>query len=312
MQNINSGDSVYLDILGDGSLIVNPNLKSQEESKETSLFIHQEEEVNSIIRKVIGCYLSGFSIIHLTSASSFTSKQQNAVRQVVKSLYMRILESTSSKITLQTLMDESLASVVSGIERMHIITNSMSQDVLKAMREWDVDLAQSVVTLEDDVDQFMFFLMRLLRNSVKNPSLAVKLGLNMSDCFDYHLLINRIEYVADHLTEIAESIIKITPKSSDIPVQLLSSLIQYAEKTFGHYDLAVDAFFSGTLDKTNEIIDQKDSLETYDIVKHISNMVNQDVDMILQIYSIIDNIAKISKFNADIAELTIDRSFMTK
>jgi len=225
---------------------------------------------------------------------------------------MRILESTSSKITLQTLMDESLASVVSGIERMHIITNSMSKDILTAMREWNLDLAQSVITLEDDVDQFMFFLLRLLRNSVKNPSLAVKLGLSMSDCFDYQLIINRIEYVADHLTEIAEEIIRIKEKSSEIPDQVYSSLIQYAEKAFGHYDLAVESFFSGVLDNANEIIDQKDSSEPLNIERHISNMVGQDVDLILNLYSINENIAKISKFNADIAELTIDRSFMTK
>jgi len=309
MHNINSGDSVYVDILWDGSLNVNPTLNGQKESKETSMHIHQEEEVNSIIRKVIGCYLNGFSIIYLTSASSFTSKQQNAVRQVVKSLYMRILESTSSRITLQTLMDESLASVVSGIERMHIITSSMSQDILKAMREWNVDLAQSVITLEDDVDQFKFFLLRLLRNSLENPSLAVKLGLSMSDCFDYQLLINRIEYVADHLTEIAGAIINMKDKYSEIPAQVFTSLIQHAELCFHHYDLAVDSFFSGTLDNTNEIIDYKDSFESYDGVKYIHNILHQDLNLIIQLYMISDNISKINKFNADIAELTIDRSF---
>ena len=82
-------------------------------------------------------------------------------------------------------MDETLASVVTGIERMHIITSSMSKDVHKAMREWDDDLARSIITLEEDVDQFMYFLMRLLRSSVENPSLATKLGLTMRDCFDY-------------------------------------------------------------------------------------------------------------------------------
>jgi len=209
-------------------------------------------------------------------------------------------------------MDESLASVVSGIERMHIITNSMSQDILTAMREWDLDLAQSVITLEEDVDQFMFFLLRLLRNSVENPSLAVKLGLSMSDCFDYQLIINRIEYIADHLTEIAEAIICINENSPEISDQVYSSLLQQAEVCFNHYELAVDSFFSGTLDNANMIIDHKDNMESYDIVKYMPNMLSQDIELFIQLYRISDNISKINKFNADISELTIDRSFKTK
>jgi len=53
MHNISSGDSVFLDILGDGSLIVNPNLNVHEESKETSLFIHQEDLLSERLLVVI-------------------------------------------------------------------------------------------------------------------------------------------------------------------------------------------------------------------------------------------------------------------
>ena len=310
MHNINSGDSVFLKIDGDGSLVVNPSLELKEKSIETTIFIKQDEENNSIIRKVIGCYLNGFNLIHLTSASSFTSEQQSTIRSVVKSLYMRILESTSSSITLQTLMDESLASVVLGIERMHIITSSMAKDVLRAMREWNDDLARSVITLEDDVNQFMFFLLRLLRSSVEDPSLAIKLELSMSDCFDYHLIVNRIEYVADHLTDIAKAITVLKERSSEIPEQVFSSLIQSAEVSFHNYDIAIDAFFSGKLDDTNKIIDNKDKLESFEeIVKPIPGMGEQEKQTVIQLYRISDNISRISKFAADIAELTIDRSY---
>ena len=307
MHKIDGGDSVFLKIRDDGSLVISPSIELKEQAKETSLFIMQKEETNSIIRKIIGCYLNGYNIIKLTSARTFSAEQQNAVRRVVKSLYMRILESTSSRITLQTLMDESLASVVSGVERMHIITSSMSKDVLKAMREWDDDLAQSVITLEDDVDQFMFFLIRLLRSSLENPSLANKLGLSMSDCFDYHLIINRIEYVADHLTEIAIAITQLKEKSHEIPVQVFSELINSAEESFHYYDLAIEAFFSGTLDNINEIIDHKDKKNSF--LEMMEPLPQSEEQTIIQLYSISDNIFRISKFAADIAELTIDRAY---
>jgi len=310
MHGLGKGDNVSVQIRGDGSLAVNPRLDPREKTLETSLSIKSEEDVNSIIRSIIGCYLNGYNIIHLVSDNNFTAAQQNAIRSVVRSLYMRILEATSSKVTLQTLMDESLASVISGIERMHIITNSMSQDVLKAIREWDDDLARSVITLEDDVNQFMYFLLRLLRSSVENPSLAAKLGLTMGDCFDYHLIINRIEYVADHLTNIATIVTKLKERSSDIPEQVFSSMIQSAEATFHYYDLAVNAFLSGELDYTNEIIDNKEKIESLEeTLSPLQILGEAEKQIVIQLCGIIDNIARISKFAADIAELTIDRSF---
>ena len=310
MHNIDSGDTVSVHVQGDGSLVVSPTLEIKEKSKETSVFIEQKEASNSIIRKIIGCYLNGYNLIHLNSAKSFTAEQQSAVRRVVKSLYMRIQESTSSKVTLQTLMDETLASVVTGIERMHIITSSMSKDVLKAMREWDDDLARSIITLEEDVDQFTYFLMRLLRSSVENPSLATKLGLTMRDCFDYQLVINRIEYVADHLSEIAMIIIQLKERSSNIPDRLLSTLIKYTEMTFHYYNLAIDAFLSETLDHVNEIIDNKFEMASLsEIIEYLPMLGEQEKQVVIQLHEIIDNLEHISKFAADIAELTIDRSF---
>lgn len=309
MHNIASGDTVSLQVQGDGSLVVNPNLEIKEKSKETSLFIKQEEDPNFIIRKIIGCYLNGYNLIHLTSAKSFTAEQQSAVRRVVKSLYMRILESTSSYVTLQTLMDESLASVITGIERMHIITSSMSQDVLRAMREWDDDLAKSIITLEEDVNQFMYFLLRLLRISVETPSLASKLGLTMRDCFDYHLIINRIEYVADHLADIAIIITKLKGRSSEIPDRVRSTLIRYAEMSFHYYNQAIDSFLSGTLEHVNEIIDNKDEMASLaDVIEYLPILGEQEKQIVVQLHEIIDNLEHISKFASDIAELTIDRS----
>lgn len=310
MHGLGRGDNVSVQIRDDGSLSVNPRLDLREKSSEASLFIKSEEGVNSIIRNIIGCYLNGYRIIHLISDNNFTAAQQNAIRSVVRSLYMRILEATSSKVTLQILMDESLASVMSGIERMHIITSSMSQDVLKAMREWDDDLARSVITLEDDVNQFTYFLLRLLRSSVENPSLAAKLGLTMGCCFDYHLIVNRIEYVADHLTHIATIVTKLKERSSDIPEHVLSSMIQSAEATFHYYDLAVDAFLSGELDYTNEIIDYKEKMESQEEMLSLLQILGEaEKQIFIQLYGIIDDIARISKFAADIAELTIDCSF---
>ncbi len=309
MHDISRGDSVSVRIEGNGALTVAPQLDAIEKSLEKTIPMGVNEDPNTIVRSVIGCYLNGINIIHIVSAKNFTPEQQNAIRNVVRSLYMRILESTSSKVTLQTFMDESLASVESGIERMHIITGSMFKDVITALREWDENLAKSVLTLEEDVDQFMFFLMRLLRISISHPSLASKLNLTMTDCFDYHLLINRIEYIADHLSEISLLVINLKNVSAQIPDNIMIYLVKIAEETYRRYESAVDSFFSGSLDQVNENIDAKDAQDSIEKVLESYQLLDeQDKSIIWQLYSIHDNISRIRKFTADIAEITIDRS----
>ncbi|MCW3991307.1 MAG: hypothetical protein NWE79_01245, partial [Candidatus Bathyarchaeota archaeon] len=163
MNNLSQGDRVSLTVQHDLSLAVQPSSRVRENGGEIHLGFEADESEDSIIRRIIGCYLNGYSNIKLTSEKIFTVEQQRAIRRVVSILLMRIMESEASSITLQTLIDESRASVFSGIERMHLITYSMCRDTLNSMRDWDENLAKSVVSLEDDVDQFMFFLLRLVR-----------------------------------------------------------------------------------------------------------------------------------------------------
>ena len=307
---LQGGDEVSLKIQGDGSLVIHPELDFKEKQNEVVLPINVNEDVKTIQRKIIGCYLNGYDTIELKSGKNFSREQQDGIRSIVRSLYMRIYESHANHVILQAFMDESLASVTSGIERMHIITNSMAKDVITSMREWDIDLANSVISLEEDVDQFMFFLTRLLRTAVNNPSLASKLQVSMSDCFDYHLLVNRIEYVADCLTIIAESIIELFEHRSSIPKKILQSLVNSATTSFDFFNRSVDAFFSDSLVDTGEIIDYADENQSLDsTLQDLPHNENEN-QIIILCHSILENIERISNHTADIAELIIDRHYV--
>jgi len=310
MNKLQGGDEVSLKIQGDGSLVIHPEFDFKEKQNEVVLPINVNEDVKMIQRRIIGCYLNGYDTIVLQSGKTFSREQQDGIRSIVKSLYMRIYESHANQVTLQAFMDESLASVTSGIERMHIITSSMAKEVIISLKTWDVDLANSVISLEEDVDQFMFFLTRLLRTAVNNPSLASKLQVSMSDCFDYHLLVNRIEYVADCLTNISNSVILLHEHQSMISETVLQSLINAATNSTKYFDLAVDAFFSDSLEETGEIIDYADKISFLDsTLEDLPLRGETDKQVVILCYSILENIIHISEHSADIAEIVIDRHY---
>ena len=307
---INKGDLVDVNIQNDQSLIITPEYEREPKEDKISLTIEENETEESITRIIIGCYLNGYETIILKSKKKFSNKQHQAVRSTIKSLYLRIIESTTSKITIQTLMDESKASVLLSIERMHLITGSMCDDVLNSMRYRDMDLARSVVNLEDDVDQYLFFLLRLIRSALIYPPLASELELELVDCLDWQTLIYRIEHVADHITHIANSIINLIETRTEIPKNIWDAFLKSAEISFESYKKAVDFFLSNRIDHSNRIIDNQREIEM--ILKEITPLPLLGIDdrgTFSQLFIIRDSIRRICEYAADVAELTIDRAY---
>jgi len=150
----------------------------------------------------------------------------------------------------------------------------------------------------------------LLRTAVNNPSLASKLQVSMSDCFDYHMLINRIEYVADSLTSIAESIIELYEHRSSIPETMFQSLVDSAIISFDFYNRSVDTFFSDSLVDTGAIIDYADQNKFLDNTLQELPHDENEKQIVILCHSILENINRISNHTADIAELIIDRHYV--
>jgi len=312
--NIDKGDRVSLYVQRDGSLVVHPAADVREDVRKIHLYVEVDESQDSIIRRIIGSYLNGYSLIKLSSKKIFNAGQQKAIRQIASTLYMMIIESEASSIELETLIDESKASMSSGIERMHMITYSMCRDILSSMRNWDEGLAKSVVSLEDDVDQLMYFLLRLIRGTAISPSLASQLGLDMLDCLDYQTLVHRIERIADHATNIANCVIALIESKIGIPETVITALTRVAEMVFTSYDKAVQCYLSRDVDPTNDIIDKQKEIE--ELYRGVTPLLHfgepHETSILSQIITIRECIMKISHHAADIAELTIDRAYKSE
>jgi len=60
--NLDKGNYVSLDVR-DGTLVVHPESNVREDVKIIKLAIEVDENIDSIIRKIIGAYLNGFTIL---------------------------------------------------------------------------------------------------------------------------------------------------------------------------------------------------------------------------------------------------------
>jgi phosphate uptake regulator len=310
LNELNRGDVVSLAVQRDRSLVVFPGVEKKKESKKITLHVDPEEREVMVVRSIIACYLNGYSGIRLVSKKIFSIAQQKAIRRIVRVLYMRIMESNAKSMHIQTLIDESKASVISGIRRMHLISSSMCRDALNSLKNRDAELARAVYTLDDDVDHFSFFLLRLLRSAALDPALANQIDLEPIDCLDYQTLVHRVEHVADHATNIAKNIIMLNGRRQKISAPLLELILIAGNAAFDSYNKAVKAFFSKNVESSDKIIDEQKRIEKLDLdIASKSFLTEKNALIICATCSIRDSVKRIVEYAADIAEITINRSY---
>ena len=84
---LEKGDLLNVEVQRDRSLLVKPSLSAKDEGRRIVVEIDESASSDSIFRIVIGCFLNGYNDIVLNSGSIFSVQQQQAIRNVVKSLY---------------------------------------------------------------------------------------------------------------------------------------------------------------------------------------------------------------------------------
>ena len=181
LNDLKQGDMVSVAVQRDRSLVIFPGSRRRE-SRRITIYVDPDEKASSIARKVIACYLNGYFGIRLVSKKIFTVPQQRAIRDISRKLYMRIMESNAKYIYIQILIDETQASIDTALRRMHAIAVSMYRDALNSLRNYDVDLAKIVYSLDNDIDHFSFFILRLIQSVILNPELTNHIGLELVDC----------------------------------------------------------------------------------------------------------------------------------
>lgn len=310
LNELKQGDVVSMAINRNRSLAIFPGVKKERETSKITLHVEPDERDIFVVRSIIACYLNGYSNIKLISKKFFTVPQQKAIRKIVQMLYMRIMEADTKEMQIATLIDESKASISTGINRMYKISSSMCRDSFTALKNQDAALAKAVYTLDDEVDHFSFFLLRLLRGVAVDPTLANQLGLDFIDCLDYQTLIHRIEQVADQAANIAKHLIMLEGRHKKVSAPLLEKMYATGRDALTSYDKAVNTLLSSDVSYSGDIIESQDRIEKLDQeIASLAFLKEKSTEVICACCSIRDSIRRIAEYAADIAEITINQSY---
>jgi phosphate uptake regulator len=208
-------------------------------------------------------------------------------------------------------VDESAGSLQLALKRIQAICLSMGSDALQSLKISDMQLAKSVFSLDDDVDHFSFFILRLLRNAAQDPVLASELGIDSVDCMDHQTLVYCVEHAADYSADIARQIVMLGESQQEIPEDVLTLMFTAGTEAVDLYAKAVNAFLSKDAAFSVKILEQQRRIEKLD--QEIASKAfignQKSAQLVFAVYSICSNIRKIADCAADVAGIAVNRAF---
>jgi phosphate uptake regulator len=207
---IKNGDNMTIVKNANRSMTLFPSLDMEKLSKKAIFAIGQKDSEESIRRKIIALYLSGYKTIQVTSRGvKIPSEHSRLIKDLVRKSMIgtEIIESDSESITIQILTRLPELTFEVAIKRMYLMTANMHKEAIEALKKLDVEYADEVIRMDDEVDRFSLYTMRTLIMAIQNAGMLYDVGLKQpSDCLNYRTVISRIERIADHAALIAKRI----------------------------------------------------------------------------------------------------------
>jgi phosphate uptake regulator len=305
-------DELQLKKNSDVTLVKNRNnsitLFQEEQNKKTNAiaFIGKNDSKESIRRKIIAMYLSGYKTIEIkTKGIEIPGAHRGAIRDLVRTTLMgtEIIEASSEKMVLQVLTQLAQLSFSVALKRMHITATNMHQDAIEALKELNSESAEEVLKMDDEVDRFSLYLMRNLNLSLENVQVLLDSGLEKpSDCLGYRTVVKCVERIADHAGLIAK---KVKYLDSPLDKKTLKEIEQISKESLAVFENSITALSKRDYEMAEKVASSV--TEVIEKEKKLMDSLKPNNNTAI-IKLILEDIRRTAEYSRDISEITIDET----
>ncbi len=294
--HISKGDYVGVEANEDGTITIYPKSIIRKKRMFT-IELTQTPSLNN--RLIISKYLEGYDVIEVVSKERIPKIARKEIISTVRNLIgLEIFEETSNKFTISSLIDFGSIKIEKILRRIIIITDSIYDESITALKENNKEFAQEIMPREDEVDKFYFHALRELSEATRTPQLLSGMGIKRStDILSYHSVVKSIERIADYLIDILELFIS---DGKEVPQEIIA----YAEHSFSIFKDVASNIYSKDLIRANRSLDELKVEE-----KNLPDVADFDSSSIQRVSAhakMLDYYLRILRHCSNIAEITIN------
>jgi phosphate uptake regulator len=188
---------------------------------------------------------------------------------------------------------------------MSIIASSMHRDALLTIGSDDSNIAREIIAMDDEVDRFSLYIIRLLKAAVSDNIVLKGSGIKTSrECLGYRLITKSIERMADHAAKIAQNSLTLT--LTTLNKEILEEVGNLSNSALKVFENAVNSLFERDYNTADKVIEEAESIR-----KMEANAVNKIIKIasprdVPALRLIVESLLRTAEYGADIAEIVLN------
>jgi phosphate uptake regulator len=303
-QKIAKNDPVGLIVQPDGTLLITKKITEDPVQRIKEIDSSTIADPAFLFRMLIGAYITGFTVIHITAKQRFPPFVRTVVRDFTRmTIGQEVVEETETSITIKDLLNPAEMPFDNTLKRMFVIIKTMHDDAITALDTHNRALAMDVINRDTDVDRLNWLIARQTNMILQNASLSRKMGISPNMAMNYNMISRITERVGDHAVRIAEHSIPII--DVDFDKKFMNAIKKSSALSLEIFDRSIISFFNADMKEAHRNIESLKALE--DICGDINNMVlKQDALVALNIAYISESIRRAGEYAGDISETVIN------
>lgn len=305
-------DELQIKKNSDVTLVKNSNdsitLFQEEQGKkgQGTAFVGVKDSKESIRRKIIAMYLSGYKMIEIkTKGMEIPSTHRSVIRDLVRTTLMgtEIIEASSEKIILQVLTQLAQLSFSVALKRMYLTAVNMHREAIEALGNLNSEQGEEVIKMDDEVDRFSLYIMRNLNLALENVQILLDSGLQKSsECLGYRTVVKCVERIADHASLVAK---KIKYLDSQIDKKILKEIKKLSEESIEVFENSIAA-----LSKRDYAMAEKVASSVSEVIekeKKLMDSLKPSKNTAI-IKLVLEDIRRTAEYSKDISEVVMDET----
>lgn len=303
-QKIQKNDPVGLVAQPDGTLLITKKITEEPVQRVKDIDSNAITDPAFLFRMLIGAYITGFTMIRITTNVRFPPFVRTVVRDFTQmTIGQEVVEETETTITIKDLLNPSEMPYDNTLKRMFVIIKTMHEDAVTALETHNRALAMDVIKRDMDADRLNWLIARQTNMILQNASLARKMGISPNMAMNYYMLSRIIERIGDHAVRIAEHSLPII--DVDFDRKFMNAIKKAGALSLEIFDRSIISFFNADMKEAHRNVEALTALEN--ICGEINNMVlKQDALVALNIAYISESIRRAGEYAGDISETVIN------
>jgi phosphate uptake regulator len=233
---IHHGDNLVVTEEADGTMRLVPISKSPKTVK-ASIKADAVDNEELLSRLVVGCYMLGYDAIELTSKSGISPSHLARTSKTLRRLRgVEIVESSGSRLLAQSFMDPTKFPVDSLIKRLQLLVSRSLRNSIEALRSGSPALLKEIKSIQEEVDELYWLIVRQLLVALSNRDISGKIGLESPlHTSGDRVSAKTIEEIGRLVLELTEEIISARERGIKVQEKVLAKiegLARMAEESF--------------------------------------------------------------------------------